>query len=175
MIRLLNTGILLAVLLFLPTLATADISVPMHLVDSNGQPAALGSVTITESTYGVVFTPSLSGLPPGPHGFHLHQNPSCAAKVKAEQTVPALAAGGHYDPTHSGHHGSPWGNGHLGDLPVLTVDAEGQAQTPVNAPRLKLSDVHGRALMIHAGSDNYADQPNRLGGGGRRIACGVIN
>jgi superoxide dismutase, Cu-Zn family len=28
--------------------------------------------------------------------------------------------------------------------------------------------------MIHAGGDNYADQPQPLGGGGARIACGVI-
>jgi Cu-Zn family superoxide dismutase len=34
--------------------------------------------------------------------------------------------------------------------------------------------VKGKALMIHAGGDNYADQPKPLGGGGDRIACGVI-
>jgi Cu-Zn family superoxide dismutase len=28
--------------------------------------------------------------------------------------------------------------------------------------------------MIHAGSDNYSDSPKPLGGGGARIACGVI-
>lgn len=28
--------------------------------------------------------------------------------------------------------------------------------------------------MIHAGSDNYSDDPKPLGGGGDRIACGVI-
>lgn len=28
--------------------------------------------------------------------------------------------------------------------------------------------------MIHAGGDNYADQPAPLGGGGPRLACGVI-
>jgi len=28
--------------------------------------------------------------------------------------------------------------------------------------------------MIHAGGDNYADQPAPLGGGGARVACGVI-
>jgi len=28
--------------------------------------------------------------------------------------------------------------------------------------------------MIHAGSDNYADEPKPLGGGGSRVACGVI-
>jgi hypothetical protein len=28
--------------------------------------------------------------------------------------------------------------------------------------------------MIHEGGDNYADAPKPLGGGGARIACGVI-
>ena len=27
---------------------------------------------------------------------------------------------------------------------------------------------------VHAGGDNYSDQPAPLGGGGARIACGVI-
>jgi Cu-Zn family superoxide dismutase len=28
--------------------------------------------------------------------------------------------------------------------------------------------------MVHAGGDNYSDQPKPLGGGGDRIACGLI-
>ena len=28
--------------------------------------------------------------------------------------------------------------------------------------------------MIHAGGDNYADTPKPSGGGGERIACGVV-
>jgi Cu-Zn family superoxide dismutase len=28
--------------------------------------------------------------------------------------------------------------------------------------------------MVHAGGDNFADHPQPLGGGGPRIACGVI-
>jgi Cu-Zn family superoxide dismutase len=28
--------------------------------------------------------------------------------------------------------------------------------------------------MVHAGGDNYADQPEPLGGGGPRVACGVV-
>jgi len=41
------------------------------------------------------------------------------------------------------------------------------------APHLKVRDLHGHALMIHAGGDNYDDTPAPLGGGAR-IACGVI-
>ena len=43
----------------------------------------------------------------------------------------------------------------------------------VTAANLKLSDIAGRALVIHEGGDNYSDQPENAGGMGR-IACGVI-
>ncbi|ECC8833808.1 superoxide dismutase [Cu-Zn] SodC2, partial [Salmonella enterica subsp. salamae] len=66
--------------------------------------------------------------------------------------------------------------GHLGDLPALYVNHEGNADYPVLAPRLKsISQVKGHAIMIHAGGDNHEDHPNPLGGGGARIACGIIN
>ncbi len=154
--------------------AHADIVVPMNLVDENGVGTPIGSVTISESAYGLVFTPALAQLPPGLHGFHVHANPSCAPGEKDGKKVPALAAGGHYDPQASNKHGLPWGDGHLGDLPALYVDADGRAANPVLAPRLKLADVHGRSLMVHAGGDNHADHPLPLGGGGARFACGVI-
>lgn len=154
--------------------AQAGLSVPMNRVDDKGVGQAVGTVAVSESRYGVVFTPDLAGLPPGMHGFHLHETASCAPKDKDGKPVPALAAGGHYDPAASKRHDLPWGDGHLGDLPALVVDADGKATYPVLAPRLKMADLKGRALMIHAGGDNHADQPAPLGGGGGRLACGVI-
>ena len=57
---------------------------------------------------------------------------------------------------------------------MLVVDRDGKATLPVLAPRLKVKDIRGRSLMVHVGGDNYSDQPAPLGGGGARIACGVI-
>lgn len=55
------------------------------------------------------------------------------------------------------------------------MDAEGHATHPVLAPRLKsLADIKGCSIMIHAGGDNHSDEPKPLGGGGARMACGVI-
>ena len=51
---------------------------------------------------------------------------------------------------------------------------KGNAMNPVLAPRLKMSELKGKALMVHAGGDNHADHPAPLGGGGARMACGVI-
>ena len=154
--------------------AMANTTVQMSLVDAKGVSTGVGQVSITESRYGLVFSPSLKGLSPGLHGFHLHQSPSCDPKEKDGKMVPALAAGGHYDPSDSRRHDTPWGDGHLGHLPALFVDAEGNANQPVLAPRLKTADIAGRSLMVHVGGDNHADHPAALGGGGARMACGVI-
>ncbi len=156
-----------------PTFA-ADITVAVALADKQGAGQPLGSVRIAETPYGLAFYPDLKGLPPGLHGFHVHEKPSCAPAEANGATVPAGAAGGHLDPAGTKKHGEPWGDGHLGDLPPLFVAADGSATAPVLAPRLKLADVKSRALMIHAGGDNHADHPAPLGGGGARVACGVI-
>jgi Cu-Zn family superoxide dismutase len=155
--------------------AAAQLQAPMTLVSADGTGKMVGHVTITESRSGLVFTPNLTNLPPGPHGFHVHETGSCGANEKEGKKVAAGAAGGHFDPTASKHHAGPSGDGHLGDLPTLVVADNGGASTAVVAPRLmKLSEVKGKALMIHAGGDNFSDQPKPLGGGGERIACGVI-
>lgn len=152
----------------------ATMTVAMHAVDEKGMGKQVGQVVISDTPYGLVFAPALSGLPAGIHGFHVHENPSCAAKEKDGKMVAALAAGGHYDPAGSKRHGTPWGDGHLGDLPPLFVDADGNAAHPVLAPRLTATQVQGRSLMVHVGGDNHADHPAPLGGGGARLVCGVI-
>ena len=152
----------------------SKISISISAVDTERIKESLGLVEISQTPYGLVLSPNLQGLPPGLHGFHLHQNASCKPAEKDGKMVAAAAAGGHYDPDQTGIHDMPWGEGHLGDLPALYVDADGKATRSVLAPRLEMDDLQGRALMVHAGGDNYSDSPNALGGGGARIACGVI-
>ena len=132
---------------------------------TNNETIPLGTVIFLDTPYGLLVTPALTGLPPGLHGFHLHQHASCGDH--------GTGAGGHFDPHNTNSHQGPYGQGHLGDLPVLYVDSTGTASTPTLAPRLKTSDLKGLAVMVHAGGDNYSDNP-ALGGGGARMACGVI-
>jgi superoxide dismutase, Cu-Zn family len=172
-LRLFAAVLVVGALIALPVYA-ADLTVPMNLVNEQGIGKPIGTITISEGREGLVFTPQLTDLAPGVHGFHVHQNAECAAAAKDGKMTPALAAGGHYDPAGTGKHEGPQGKGHLGDLPALTVGADGKATTAVAAPHLKMADVKGRSLMIHAGGDNYADVPAPLGGGGARVACGVI-
>ena len=149
------------------------IEVVINQVTPDGIGSQLGTVTIEEVSGGLRFTPDLHDLVPGEHGFHVHEHPSCDSGERNGVMVPALEAGGHYDPDSTGRHAGPDGDGHRGDLPVLMVDEKGFAKSPVVARRLKLSEVKGHSLMIHAGGDNYSDNPP-MGGGGSRIACGVV-
>ncbi|MCA1798972.1 MAG: superoxide dismutase family protein [Xanthomonadaceae bacterium] len=157
--------------------AAADdgVEVLMRAVDRDGLGPVVGHVTVSTTAHGLLFSPRLHGMPPGIRGFHVHENASCASSRAEGRTVPGGAAGSHLDPEGSGLHGTPWGDGHLGDLPALYVAADGTADYPVLAPRLTMDQVRGRALMVHAGGDNHADHPEPLGGGGARLFCGVID
>lgn len=131
----------------------------------NNKGEVIGQINFTDSNYGLLIQPNLHNLPQGIRGFHIHEHPDCGEH--------GMNAGGHLDPAKTNSHQGPYGQGHLGDLPSLSIDAEGKANTPLLAPRLKTSDIKGHAVMIHAGGDNYSDTPP-LGGGGERIACGKI-
>jgi Cu-Zn family superoxide dismutase len=165
----------LAVLLLLSAPALAgSIEIPLFEATESGPGKPVGVITVEDTPYGALFTPNLHGLTPGLHGFHVHENPACEPLEKDGKMVPGLAAGGHFDPAGTGRHEGPYGNGHLGDLPPLYADQYGKADLPVLAPRLAVKDIKGRSLMIHAGADNYSDHPAKLGGGGARVACGVV-
>jgi superoxide dismutase, Cu-Zn family len=150
------------------TSALADATVNMNFTAATGSGKAAGTIQVTETKYGLLFTPHLMGLTPGLHGFHVH--------VKADCSNNGMAAGGHFDPSNSGKHMGPYDDsGHLGDLPALYIAADGSATLPVVAPRLlHLSDINNHALMVHSGGDNYSDSPQPLGGGDGRMVCGII-
>jgi Cu-Zn family superoxide dismutase len=142
-------------------------SATVKRLTSQGTAETVGTVSFRDSQYGLIIQPNLRGLPPGPHGTHVHENPSCAA---GSDGAPGMGAGSHYDPRTTGKHEGPYGDGQIGDLPNLIVEADGTATLPILAPRLKTSDLAGRSIMVHAGKDNYGDSP-----GGGRAFCGVIN
>jgi Cu-Zn family superoxide dismutase len=150
-------------------------TVELQFVDANGVLGSAGKVSFEDTPYGLLLTPDLSGLPAGVHGFHVHANGSCAPGMNNGAAAAAFAAGGHWDPDKTNAHLGPYANGHKGDLPAIYVNADGKANYPVLAPRLKAADLKGHALMVHAGGDNHSDHPAPLGGGGARMACGVVS
>jgi superoxide dismutase, Cu-Zn family len=163
-----------------PTFALAQsIEVPIHrLTDDQtkqGIGEHVGTLRLEDGDFGLLITPNLKQVAPGFHGFHIHMNPSCEGELKEGEFVLGLGAGGHYDPHSSHNHAGPFAkDGHVGDLPPLYCDIYGSCNQSSLAPKLTVKEVMGRSIMIHQHGDNFSDTPMPLGGGGSRIACGVI-
>ena len=151
--------------IFIGFYAASAISGSLTTSFYNTKGELIGDVRFEDSRYGLMINPNLKNLPCGVHGFHVHEFPSCEEK--------GMKAGGHFDPKKTNTHQGPYGKGHLGDLPALAVNAKGIANLTTLAPRLKTTDLKGKSIIIHAGGDNYSDEP-KLGGGGHRMACAVL-
>ena len=153
--------------------AWADYRVDMNRIDVKGVGAPIGTLVVSEDAGGIRIAPDLKGLPPGSHGFHVHQFANCGARERGGAILAGDLAGDHWDPDHKGHHGAP-GSGHRGDLPPLVVSSDGTAKQAVTVKGVKLGELRNKSFVIHAGGDNQSDQPKPNGGGGDRIACGVV-
>ncbi len=160
-----------AVLAAGPALAQDDMATATaSLVGPDG--TEHGTATFTDTPAGVLIRAELTGLPPGEHGFHLHETGECEPDFGA--------AGGHYNPTNAEHGFNVTGGPHAGDMPNIHVPDSGDLTIEVlntyvtleEGATATLFDDDGTALMIHAGADDYESQP--AGDAGDRIACGVI-
>lgn len=153
-----------------PPVPPAAPSVSAALAPTEGN-AAAGTLALVAEPGGVHVTGTLTGVAQGgTHGFHVHETGDCSAPD-------ASSAGPHFNP--GGHpHGHPGqGEHHAGDMPNLVADDSGTLVVDVQVPGVTLgdggaTDILGRALVLHAGADDYATQP--AGNSGPRIACGVI-
>ena len=118
---------------------------------------------------GVHFTGRITGLPPGPHGFHIHENGDCSAPD-------ASSAGGHFNPTGAAHGAPDAAAHHLGDLGNIEADSYGNAEVNVHVGGITLGEgansIKGKAVIVHAAADDFQTQPT--GNAGARLACGVI-
>jgi len=162
------------------------IHVPIYVLRAHAHPLVMevGDVEIRPfrawgapiNTPGLVFTVHIYDAPleAGEHGFHIHEQPDLGPSYEKGKLVTGGAAGPHFDPHKTGMHLGPYANGHLGDLPVLNFMPGGNCDQVVYAPRLRLSDIRKRALIIHHGPDNYSDHPGPNGGGCDRRLGGII-
>lgn len=136
-------------------------------------PDIKGIVIFLDVQDGTEVFAELLGLPPyrpanneskpiGPFGFHIHENGTCEVGNEDE---PFTAAGEHYNP-----HNQPHGN-HAGDFPVLFSN-DGYARTSFFTDKFNVSDIIGKAIILHQNPDDYRSQPS--GDAGKRLACGVI-
>jgi len=91
----LKTLIVLSCLIVFSGLVFAkEATIKVFLVSEQGVGKEIGTVTASDSKYGLVMTPQLSDLTPGLHGFHVHAKPDCSPAMMEGKPAPALAAGG---------------------------------------------------------------------------------
>jgi len=139
---------------------------PMTLVNSAGQ--SIGTIRAWQTPGGISFRVDASGLPPGIHGIHVHPIGKCDPPDFA-------SAGTHWNPAGK-QHGLNNPNGpHAGDMPNVTVAANGVLQETVvlaHANLAELLDADGASVLIHANADDYVSQPS--GNSGPKIACAVL-
>lgn len=117
---------------------------------------------------GVRIVADLTGLTPGEHGFHIHENGDCSAPD-------ATSAGGHYNPMDMQHAGPDAVERHVGDLGNITAGEDGSAHYDRVDAHLSLDgeySIVGRAVVVHEKVDDMSTQPT--GAAGARVACGVI-
>ncbi len=150
-----------------------------QLVTASGQSA--GRAELVQTPAGVEIAIIVQGLTPGLHGFHIHAHGACARgpDPATGQTVAFGAAGGHFDPGQSHNHGQPGQpahQAHAGELPNITVGADGTGSLRYLNPNVTLSrgpdSAFGRALVVHQNPDDHATDP--AGNSGARVLCGVI-
>ena len=156
-------------LMLAATAAGAQTKVGATLASSSGNNVA-GTVVFVEEGRKVFVIAEVTGLKPGPHGFHVHEKGDCSA-------ADFSSAGGHFNPTSQPHGDPAAGAHHVGDMPVLVADASGKATARAELRTMSIggggaSDIVGKAVVVHADPDDFRTQP--AGNSGARIACGVI-
>lgn len=127
-----------------------------------------GTVWFKKAPGGVSVSARITGLPAGPHGFHVHEFGDCSS---ADFT----SAGAHFNPMGKPHAGREADARHVGDLGNVEAGADGVATLEWTDKHLAFEGHHaivGRAVIVHAKADDLKTQPT--GDAGGRLACGVI-
>jgi Cu-Zn family superoxide dismutase len=127
-----------------------------------------GTVTFAKTDTGVHVTAKLTGLPPGTHGFHIHEFGDCSA-------ADFSSAGGHFNPAGKSHASPKDTEHHEGDLGNIEAGKDGSATLDYVEAGLSFEgagSILGRGVIVHVNPDDFKTQPT--GNAGGRAGCGVI-
>ena len=152
-----------------PATPVATLAATAELQPTDGN-TARGTVEFYLAQPTLAINVDLTGLEPGNHGFHVHENGDCGGS-KAD------AAGSHLNPNGTPH-GDPKDavqRHHAGDLGNVRAEDDGTAKQWLRTEELQLqgpAGIVGKAIVVHTGDDDLKSQP--AGESGEPIACGVI-
>jgi Cu-Zn family superoxide dismutase len=148
----------------------APITATAALTNAQGQ--SVGTATLSQVTGAVRVVVEARGLPPGQKGVHIHAVGKC-------DPPEFTSAGAHFNPDGKKHGLQNPEGPHAGDLPNITIGADGSGRLEATSDRVTLGDgansvfdADGSAIVIHAAADDFKTDPT--GNSGARIACGVI-
>jgi superoxide dismutase, Cu-Zn family len=155
-----------------PIIVTETRAATAELRDSTG--AVVGTARMSADSNGTIrLVLHVDRMTPGAHGVHFHSVGNC---------TPAggfSAAGPHHNPLNRKHGLQNPDGPHAGDLPNLTVGANGSGDLDTETARATLRsgpatllDADGSAIVVHAGEDDQRTDP--AGNSGARVACGVV-
>lgn len=153
-----------------PAGQSAEKDGPVAVAMKGPSGADLGTVEVTSTPLGLLLNAKLTGLPDGPHAFHIHETGVCDGDFSS--------AGDHYNPDGKSHGFLAENGPHPGDMTNFVVTngtaqfEEFNATVTLAGARAPLNDVDGSAIVIHGDADDYVSQPS--GDAGARIACGVV-
>lgn len=171
----------------------------VQMKDTKGN--TVGTVEVRPTAHGTLFVANLLNLPPGTHGFHVHERGVC--------DPPFQSAGGHFNPTDAKHGYMNADGPHLGDLPNVHVGENGRAVAEFYSDKLTIRSNQataqatgqttggqttgaasgGQCAAGNTGSGPYSlltqngtaimihangDDYDDMSSAGGRIACGVI-
>lgn len=142
-----------------------------ELKDRGGK--SLGTVELVETMAGVLMSVRLKGLPPGPHGFHIHDTGKCDGDF--------ASAGAIYNPLGAKHGFLNEEGPMAGDLSNLIAGPAGDVDVEILSPFVTLNkaaeesifDANGSSIVVFEKADDHQSEPE--GNAGARIACGVVN
>jgi Cu-Zn family superoxide dismutase len=142
----------------------------MATLDSTSGSTAKGTVHFQNAgDDGVEVVADLTGVPPGVHGFHVHDKADCGKD--------GMAAGGHFNPNNSVHGAPDAVSHHAGDFGNVTADDKGEVHAHFTTHSITINTgtnaVVGHAVVLHGNPDDLTSQP--AGNAGPRIACGVTS
>jgi Cu-Zn family superoxide dismutase len=131
--------------------------------------SAMGTVHMTELKDGSVEVAiDIKNVPPGVHGFHIHEVGDCSDNGNA--------AKGHFNPMSMPHGAPDVPQHHSGDFGNVTANANSEVNTKFTTRSITLSpgptSALGHAVILHANPDDLTTQPT--GNAGARIACGIV-